>query len=823
MFLVFLLIILLVLAGTLIVVSVQSTGDRKSSLDRAILLITVPQDLARKEDEFSPQTRDFKELVAVADQLFSSLSSLRQPNVPTPVLSLEIVTENDRISFYLTCPKGLVSQIEKQLHAFYPHAQIERVFGHNIFSVEEGAVAIAVLALTKRFIFPIRTYKLLDTEPLSAITNVLSKMGQGGAAAVQLVIQPIPDRWRVATQVAAKHVLDGKHTYIYSSGWLRTFHAFLDLVQTSFRQSVTTRPASQLTQEQGKTMLRLTPAQEELMKAFAEKGARVGFKTTVRIVSVAPTEEAARVHLHNIVSAYAQFAAPAWNSFRVITKVSRPAEVLNFIFRRLGETPKMILNSEELASVFHLPNRFVETPTIQWLLSRTLPPPTNLPTIGVVMGESRYRGETKLVRIKDEDRLRHIFMIGKTGVGKTTLFENMIDQDIRAGKGVCFIDPLGDAIESILAKIPEQRAEEVILFDPSDTERPMGLNLLEWRQPEDKDRLIADWIEIFYKLYDPNRTGIIGPQWEHWGRNAALTVMAQPEGGTLIEIPRLFVDDQFREQAISYVKDPVVQAFWKQQLAKTADFHKSEMYNYFISKFGRFMTNDLMRNVIGQTKSAFDLREVLDSGKILLINLAKGKIGELNASLLGLILVSKLQIAAFSRADTPEDQRRPFYLYIDEFQNFTTDTFATILSEARKYKLSLNITNQFIAQLTENIRNAVIGNAGTIIVYRIGAQDAEYMVKEFPGVTIDDLVNLDRFTTYVKLLLDLTPTKPFSMTGVKSPIPKNNQVAEAIRQLSRLKFGKDKAVVEREIGQRTQVLDRELAVASGANEPLAKV
>lgn len=818
------LLILVVIAMVLIAISILShNSDRQPIFDRAILLITVPKEFGRKEDETVQQHRDFKELIATADQFFSSLSSLCRHDFWSemlghqPTLSFEIVVENDRISFYLVCPKGLVSQIEKQLNSFYPHAQIERVNGHNIFSVEQGVVAAAVLVTSKRYIFPIKTYKQLDAEPLNSITNVLSKMGEGSNAAIQLVISPLSDRWRYPVNAAAKQVLEGKHHYIYSSKGLRLFHQFLDLFRGSIQKN------AQTSIDQQKMTYRLTPAQEDLMKSFNEKGAKVGFKTTIRILTVAPNREAASVHLQNVISAFAQFAAPAWNSFRPLSKVNRNAEIVNFIFRRLGSTPKLILNTEELSSIFHLPNRWVETPNIQWLTSRTLPPPTNLPPDGVVIGESVFRGETKLIRIQDEDRLRHIFMIGKTGVGKTTLFENMIDQDIRAGKGVCFIDPLGDAIESILAKIPPNRAEDVVLFDPSDTDRPMGLNLLQWRRPEEKDFLIAEWIEIFYKLFDPNRTGIIGPQWEHWGRNAALTIMAQPEGGSLLEIPRLFVDDAFREQAISYVKDPVIQAFWQQQLAKTADFHKSEMYNYFISKFGRFMTNDLMRNIIGQSKSAFDLREIMDSGKILLINLAKGKIGEMNSNLLGLILVSKLQTAAFSRADTPEEQRRPFYLYVDEFQNFTTDSFATILSEARKYRLSLNITNQFIAQLTEKIRDAVIGNAGTMIVYRIGAADAEFMAKEFPGVTIDDMVNLDRFTTYVKLLVDLTPSKPFSMKGLKSPVTKNSQTAEAIRQLSRLKYGQEKGVVERTIGERTRVLNQELAVVTGGNEPLVKV
>jgi len=293
--------------------------------------------------------------------------------------------------------------------------------------------------------------------------------------------------------------------------------------------------------------------------------------------------------------------------------------------------------------------------------------------------------------------------------------------------------------------------------------------------------------------------------------------MSLPEGGTLIDIPRMVTDDEFREKVLKYVKDPMVTAFWEKQLAKTADFHKSEMYNYFISKFGRFMTNELMRNIIGQTKSAIDFRRVMDEGKILLINLSKGKIGEMNSYLLGMVIISKLQAAAFSRADTPEAERRDFYLYVDEFQNFTTDSFATILSEARKYRLSLNITNQYIAQLTEKIRDAVIGNAGTMIAYRIGASDAEFMAKEFPGVTIDDLVNLDRFHMYIKLLVGLTPSKPFSMIGIKNEAVENKAVAEAIRQNCRVTLAKPRAVIEKEIVSRGS----EVVKTAPAPEPIA--
>lgn len=827
-----LLIILLVLvigAGWLILLSYKVKHHQKDRvLNTAVLLVSLPKNVLRKDDEnANAQPKDFKEEMAPAEQLFSTLYSIydesfiAQVTEDQEVLGLEIVSEGNLISFYVTCHRKLIPLIEKHIHSYYPTANVEQVPGHNIFNVGKGDFSTAAIELNKRFIYPIRTFRYLETDPLNELTNSMSKMGPGQSAAVQILIKPISERWRFHPATAAKQVLEGGTLYIHPYWWQRAFHGMIHGLGSMLSGAASSTGGGYPGKDdKGNKSWRQTPGQEDLMKAFNEKASKSAFKTQIRIIGVGPDKHTSQIIRDSMTAAFMQFNSPAWNGFRILKDKDRYRIVTDYILRNFANVPEMILNTEELASLFHLPNRYIETPNIRWLLSKTLPSPPNLPKEGVIIGESVYRGETKPVRFSGEDRRRHLFMIGKTGVGKTTFFENMIDQDIREGKGVCFIDPLGDAVESILKKIPKERAEDVILFDPGDTSRPMGLNLLEWKNPEEKDFLISEWIEIFYKLFDPNRTGIVGPQWEHWGRNAALTVMSLPEGGSLIDVPRLFTDENFQKRAISYVTDPVVKSFWEQQLAKTADFHKSEMYNYFISKFGRFMTNDLMRNIIGQPKSAFDIRQLMDDGKILLINLAKGKIGEMNSNLLGLMIVSKIQTAAFSRANIPEDSRKDFYLYVDEFQNFTTDTFATILSEARKYHLNLNITNQYIAQLSEKIRDAVIGNAGTMVVYRIGAADAEFMAKEFPGVTIDDMVNLDKFRMYTKLLIDLTPSKPFSMKGIKSTIPLNPELGEAIRQLARLKHGRDREEVDSEFSGRMKM--NQIAPA-GVNEPINKL
>lgn len=776
----------------------------------ATYLITVPKEIERTREEEAEPMKDFRELMSVAEQFCSSFASLFKSGLRNELLgqihlAFEIVAQKGQIAFYAAAPKEYKELLLKQLYSYYPDAHIEEVKNHNIFDIPQGVVSAGTLKLVKRLIYPIKTYRNLESDPLNALTNALAKLGDNGNAAIQILLEPTNERWRYQSVMAAKAVAEGKGltpTTLSPTGKAsKAVFETMGQAVGSFAQGPQAQEKNKA-QAQEQSMLRLTPQQEELMKLFNEKGAKIGFRTVVRVVSVAPDETIAKTNRDNILAAFSQYSWPQGNSFKVKTK-NEAIIAADYLTRFFPAKSAMLLNTEEIASIFHLPNRYIETPDILWLHAKKLPPPVNLPPEGIIIGKSIYRGEEKLVRMNVDDRRRHLFMIGKTGVGKTTFFVNMILQDIHDGAGVCFIDPLGDAYEDIIKRIPKERADDVILFDPSDTQWPIALNLLEFKNPEERDFLIQEVIAIFYKLFDPYQQGIVGPQWEHWARNAMLTLMSHPKGGTLIEIPRLFTDDAFREKAIGYVKDEVVRAFWEQQLAKTADFHKSEMYNYFISKFGRFMTNELMRNIIGQAKSTFDLREVMDKGKILLVNLAKGKIGEINSNLLGMILVSKIQMAAFSRADMPEDDRRDFFLYVDEFQNFTTETFATILSEARKYHLCLNITNQYIAQLTDKIRDAVIGNAGNLITYRIGAADAEFLVKEMPGLSASDMTNLDRFEMYVKLLINLTPTKPFSMTGIKNDILINDTLGEALRQLSRLKYGREKLAVEREIKTRT--------------------
>ncbi|OGM11799.1 hypothetical protein A2Z22_04360 [Candidatus Woesebacteria bacterium RBG_16_34_12] len=422
---------------------------------------------------------------------------------------------------------------------------------------------------------------------------------------------------------------------------------------------------------------------------------------------------------------------------------------------------------------------------------------------------STYRGIRRSVYMSEVDRSRHTYIIGKTGTGKSEFLKSLIRQDINAGKGLCFMDPHGDAVEDILMHIPPERAEDVIYFRPSDTERPMGLNLLEAKTEDQKHFVATSVINLMYKLFDPYKTGIVGPRFEHAVRNAMLTAMSVEET-TFVEVMRILTDARYVQEILPKVTDPIVRRYWTDQIAQTADFHKSEVLDYIVSKFGRFVTNKMVRNIIGQSKSSFSFREVMDSGKILLINLSKGELGEENSSFLGLILVPRILMAAMSRADMPEEERREFYLYVDEFQNFATPDFAQILSEARKYHLVLTVANQFIGQVDEEVKNAIFGNVGTIISYRVGVADANYLTHEFtPTFQEDDLLNIERFHVYIKTIVNLEPVVPFSMDLTmdmeKIKKQRNPKIAEIIREMSRLNYGRDGKLVEAEIARRAKL------------------
>jgi hypothetical protein len=711
------------------------------------------------------------------EQLFASLSSIKkggwkQRFTIQSNLSFEIVARQEDIRFYIWTPKSFMETLEKQIHGSYPDAEILEVPEYNIFD-EEGKVAYKSFQLSKDNYFPLKTFKELAVDPLSAITSAMAKMGQGETAAVQILISPAESDWQKA-----------------GGGFVS---------ETKKRES---DPAKAKFSVPAKTL-----------EVVENKIAKPGFETSIRIVTVAKTAEAAKANLDNIASSFSQFSSDA-NYLKSRKVRSKGSFVEDFLYRYqpmfniFGNRPS-ILNSEELATVYHFPNKQITTPHIYWLNAKRAPAPSQIPTEGLFIGYSDYRGIRRPVYVGNEDRLRHIYIIGKTGTGKSEFLKDMILQDIKAGKGLCFMDPHGQAIEDILKLIPPERAEDVIYFDPGDTERPMGLNLLEARTEDEKHFAATAVINMMYKLFDPYKTGIVGPRFEHAVRNAMLTAMCEP-GSTFVEIMRILTDSRFVQELLPKVTDPIVRRYWTDQIAQTADFHKSEVLDYITSKFGRFVTNKLIRNIIGQSQSSFDLRRVMDEGKILFINLSKGRLGEENSNFLGLILVPRILMAALSRQDVAESARRDFYLYVDEFQNFATPDFAVILSEARKYRLGLCVANQFIGQVEEEVKNAVFGNVGTIVSFRVGVTDAGYLAHEYsPIFGEDDLLNVERYHAYVKTIVNNEPVPPFSIDTTKDitqiKAQENPRVAEIVKEMSRLKYGRDAKLVEAEITRRAKL------------------
>ncbi len=792
--------------------------------DWVFLEIQMPKDGSPDKDDQRPKSEEEKKLlVGIAEQLFTTLSESGHHKgwlLGKDYYSFEIACTDKKVAFYVNCPKHLQQLVEKQIQAQYPHSFIEVVKGYNPFQ-KGGTVEVEELELSKQSVYPFRTYKTTETDPLNALTNAMSKLDDNEGAAIQYIISPAGTTWQSRPRHMALEIQQGKNPEMIERG--HVYRMLVGLMRgigraLAFGGNKNAQPSHTHKDLSGyASPIQLTPMQQEIVKKLEEKASRPGYKTNIRLITSSSTPGSAQVHMRNLLSSFLQYNMPPFNGLK--PKKRDKNEVLkDYIFRVFRDNGiKSILNTEELASLWHLPTPYIETPNIKWLTSKKAPPPVNLPKEGVLIGRNIYRGVESKVFMQRDDRRRHMYVIGRTGSGKTEIMKYMSVQDIKNGEGLCIIDPHGDFIEDILPHVPKERAEDVILFEPFDMDRPLGLNMLEVDSEEQKDFAVQEMISIFYKLVtDP---AMLGPMFEHNMRNAMLTLMADEEHpGTITDIPRIFTDTEFQKYKVSKLKDPVVKLFWEKEMAKTSDFHKSEMLGYLISKVGRFVENAMMRNIVGQPKSAFNFREVMDKRKILLINLAKGKVGEINAKLLGLIIVSKLQMAALSRADVKEDDRPDFYLYVDEFQNFITDAFSSILSEARKYHLNLIIAHQYLGQLeqaagaqgagSKDLRDAVFGNAGTMVCFRIGAEDSEIMAKEFkPTFNEFDLVNVDRFNAYLKLMVNGTASKPFNMATYPLPKDGNEQQAQAIRQLSRLKHGRARAEVEEEILEAGQVAE----------------
>ncbi len=823
-----LLISLLVIASVIIIAVVIKFVRYRMNLERVFnmvfLDIRVPKKESKEDREVEgeqySQSKDFKEIAGgVMTQFFESLhgiytSRIKKLFLAQEFLSFEYAVLDGQVHFFIVCPRSLLQVVEKQLTAFYPDAYVEQVEDYNIFKPKSKVVS-SYMTTTKPYSFPIKTFQRFNADPINTIINSLSKIDSEDGASVQIMIKPVGDGWQKKGRQIAHKIFQseggGSFTWYNPLSWLSTLFDF-------FMKGDKMENIGDV--QKGTT--RTTPITDDEVKAIEEKNSKPGFESIIRLVSASDSKQTAMDNMSSMKSAFSQYTTSNGNSFDYTAWHNNKWLVTNYIFRnfRIGLLEwlfgkKMIFSCEELASLFHIPNiRFNKYPSIAWQNYKIAPSPPNIPDEGLLLGHNVYRGEKKEIRMKTEDRFRHFYVIGQTGTGKSSILQVMIRQDLQNGNGVCVIDPHGSLIEDILPFVPRERADDVIYFDPSDMERPLGLNILEGDTEEEKEMVALDAMNIMIKLFDEE---VFGPRIQDYFRNGVLTLMADPQGAALTDVVRLFTDDDFAKIKRQHVKNPVVASFWDHQMAKTGAREKQEMIPYFAAKFGGFTSNTMMRNIIGQTKSAFDISKCMQEKKILLINLSKGTVGEINSKLLGLIMVQKIQMAALKRQKMAKEDRQDFFLYIDEFQNYVTESIESILSEARKYRLSLNIAHQYLGQLEDSggskkngvsIKDAVFGNIGTMMCYKIGAQDAEHMAKEMaPVFTDQDLINIDKYKAVMKLSIDTQPSRPFSIVPVNPYLEEGDkEAAEAFKQLSRLKYGRDRDFVDREILRRIGVV-----------------
>jgi hypothetical protein len=763
------------------------------ALHMTLYEISLPE--ASKEE----QEQDLKHLVSGMEQFYAGMCAASDRDGQHTAFTIEIAKahKTDEFVFYVAVPNARQVLFEKQILSIFHNAKI-RVKNDDYNIYNESGVSVGAVATVKgNAIFPLKSYEQFDIDPLNVLLNSFSKIDKDGeGAAVQFVINPSSDFYIKKYKHALKELQKGVKTKKAIDVPMTGGEEFMKSIRELF-SSDTVKKDKDGVKEQPKID---ETAIEEVKKKITSPIVGV----TIRIVASSGNMEGAEEILSNIEAAFEQFENTVGNKlvFKQEKKSSLEQLLHDFSYRTGDSGHTIPINLHELTTVMHFPSTKLKSSNeLMVARSVTAPAPANMPKEGTLIGVNRDRNTETKIFMLPEDRMRHFYSIGQTGVGKTTLLKNMIAQDILAGAGVCMIDPHGSDIQDILSIIPKERFEDVIYFDPSYMPRPMGLNMLEYdmRFPEQKTFVVNELLSIFNKLFDMKTAG--GPMFELYFRNSVLLTMEDPDSGnTLLEIPRVLASKPFRDMKLSKCRNPMITQFWKEVAEKAGgEASLANIVPYISSKFDVFLSNDIMRPIVAQEKSTFNFRDIMDNKKILLCNLAKGRLGDINSHLIGLILVGKILMAALSRVDSFGKPMSDFYLYIDEFQNVTTDSIATILSEARKYRLSLYITHQYIAQLEDKIKDAVFGNVGSIASFRVGAEDAEYLEKQFsPVFTAKDLMNLDNRNAYVKMLVRESPVRPFNIATMPPPKGDMNKV-EALKELSYLKYGRERSEVENEI------------------------
>lgn len=764
----------------------------KSAQQYSIIKILVP-----KNNEKTPQA---------AEHMFAALHGVFRETVDfQEEISFEYAAYEKFIHFYVHVPTHLRDFVEGQIYAQYPNIEISEAEDYTKLRPAEQTALLAELVLTKEDVYPIKTFMNFTVDPLSGITAVLGNVSAGEQLWVQLIVKPVPENWQ---EKGIKYVSAKRTGTLHSEGWLRSIIRSMTSVFVLFLRTVL-QPATNAPTEAApaeattgaRETVKLSAPEEAALKGVEEKITKLGFQTKIRFVSIARDAYSARSRIESLTGAFKQFNTTNLNGFRVEGITEDPAAFDRYISRYFDDNG-LVLNTEELASLYHLPAATVETPNIAWAGSKKGEPPANLPLEGVegqeditFFGTTDFRNFKEKFGIKKLDRRLHMYTIGKTGTGKSTLLMNMIIDDIQKGRGVGVVDPHGQLVTDILERIPAHRINDVIYLNPADRDFPLGFNILESVDPDLRSVVSSGVVGVFKKLFAESW----GPRLEYILRNAILALLYYPDT-TLLGVNRLLVDDDYRRRVVRKVTDPVVRDFFLEEYDKYDPKFRREAIASIQNKVGQFLSSTTIRNIIGQPKSSFDMRKAMDEGKILLMDLSIGKIGEDNTQMLGSMLITKVQLSAMSRADVAEDQRRDFYLYVDEFQNFATEAFAVMLSEARKYHLNLTLTNQYISQMPEEVAHAIFGNVGTIISFRVGAGDASGLVKEFePVFEAIDMVNLDNRHIYVKMAIDGV-TRPAFSAATLPPLPSiGTDHIDKIVKVSRERYSKPRSMVEQKI------------------------
>lgn len=779
--------------------------DYKRTLNLTFLQITMPKKDSQN-DEKNDTAKDFKEMVSVMEQLYSSLKSIHSRKIMKKILgqdflSFEYVADKWNIYFFLVVPKNYKHLIEKQVNGFYPDAIIEETTEINIFKDKQFHVG-TYLNTSKDFFLPIKTYQHLESDGINNITNAFSKLEDDESAVIQILLRPVDDDWQKDCSKASSAIMKWKKAW-FSLNPLKLLVSFVGMFITS--------PEDENNQSNENETSALT---QERAKTVDEKWDKTGFEVMIRVIAAWNNKQMVETELTNIVSAFSQFSSPDFNNFSHTLYHSDKQLIQNYIYRYFRKPfylKKMILNTQEIASIFHFPHiKYNRTPEIKWQNFKIVKAPSDIPKEGMLLGHNIYRWVKKEIRLKTEDRFRHFYVIGQTGTGKSSIMQVMARQDLANGQWLAVIDPHGDLVKDLLPFVPRERADDVVIFDPSDLQRPMWLNLLEAHSQEEKDLVAMDSLNIMIKLF---WSEIFGPRIQDYFRNAVLTLMDHPDGWAITDIVRLFTDKTFQKSYRWFVKNPIVKAWWDHTYESMWDREKAEIIPYFAAKFGWFITNSMIRNIIGQTKSSFDIFDIMQNKKILMVNLSKWVLWDINSELLGLILVSKIQMAAMRRQNIAKEDRSDFYMYIDEFQNYITPAIESILSEARKYRLGLVLAHQYLGQLEKsdaltksnlNLKQAIFGNVWSVMSYKIGPEDWEFLEKYYaPVFSNQDLVNMDKFKAVMKLAVDNQPTTPFSIIPVNPYLENGDmKLAKAYTELSRLKYGRDKNFVSKEIEYR---------------------